>query len=1552
MTDTVDRAILEVSAVTTGIDEADAQVSKLGTTFTATETKLRGYGTNLEAVVAKIDPVTRANMALEAGQSRLNAAYESSIAKGMDAAKANDLLATGLTALTQKHEAALTRAAALSAGFGAVGSAAGALGADLAGLGTAHDGAGLKANQMREAMVLVHEMLSGNYRRAVGSATIELQNFGLMQPIVGALISPLGLTIGALAAVTVGLTAAFAMHSSSVQEVTDAYKLSGGAIGVGKSQLEEFAHAMADTGAVSVREARSIEAAVMTAGQVPAAALQTIADMAKDYAKVFTDGDLTKAAEDLAKAYLDPTKSAKELDDQLNILTASQLRQIEAMQGAGDKLGAFNVLQAALRDRIGETAKDVGYLEAAFRGMANAVSNAWDAVGSWGKKGTLQQQLDTLKAQSSSQSVDAAGNAYDNAPDKATLDKIANLQKLVDAEKAVAEADGEMQRQQLATKNAMDIAVSLDPQIAALDKMKGQLASLKAVQDNTYGAAPEQIKQIEDAQAGLTSAVNSYATAGQKALQMAQAQAAASSMQTDQAQIYLAVRQKQISLEGQALPQSEKDLQMQAARIQVQAQLSKQMNDAVAMAEQQAKANTDLANAAGQGDAATRKVAEAHAMEAAALRGAAALAAERIKQRNEEADAITHYTNETVSGLAKATQASTDMANAILAGHSAVVQAKADAYERAAVEKLGTEALITGTQAYKDRMAIMSAYNANQAANDNAAGASVLRSQQDRIALMQREIDLQGMAKEARDAELAQLQAMNDIESGRVTVGQDQVQTYINQQGQVAILSDKLDAIRKQEQQSEAINKQVAKDLTTYMSDALDKVMTSTGSKWSALWETMKAMALKTLSEIAAAAAVKTVIMPALVDVLGTVGSAVGVSSSSSATSTTSSSPSGGSLGAATAGSGAGGVMTMLSAGSIGAQLSGIGTGISTAIDGYGAAYLGLANSAGVGEFGPTLTANTGLLGSTTLSQALPFIGAGISAILDFTQGNVGGGVGTLGGAAIGTMIAPGIGTAIGALLGGIIGGMFGGGAPQNASGGKLSNLNSSGQLVITGNSPGENGGSTSGGAAMATTFNLATNEMLQAYGLTLPTGFNTNFMTSSKYGDWYAGFSGGAGDPGYGTGYKKNPTDVINSMMSGMIKDNILKSSDPLMATALKNSTATSYQDLANDLDFVKSLEATAAAAKGATDQLGNLRQSAQDAVTNGLSTLTTAMQKAATLGLSQQWTAAQAQTIRNQLNMVAPQTAPTQTAQTLANIQGTIDGLKQLNDALNLGISATEFTKALTNATDQVRIQYNQGIQNQIQAIEDPFAAAMTQLATDANMMRSEATSAGADMVAVEQLINDKRMALLQQQATTLQNWMTNQALGSTSSLSPSAKLSLAQSNFATALSAAQHSPDQTAVQNLTSAADALLQAGQAMYASSANYASLEQMTRTTLTQFAKGVGLPGFAAGGEFGGGVRIVGEHGPELEFTGPSRILSHEHSKALLAGGGGDHQTAAEVRALRQQVAQLQQALVAVTAQSGVAIRDAVMQGVQYQGDAARAAGRLAAAPGAAKVARR
>ena len=73
----------------------------------------------------------------------------------------------------------------------------------------------------------------------------------------------------------------------------------------------------------------------------------------------------------------------------------------------------------------------------------------------------------------------------------------------------------------------------------------------------------------------------------------------------------------------------------------------------------------------------------------------------------------------------------------------------------------------------------------------------------------------------------------------------------------------------------------------------------------------------------------------------------------------------------------------------------------------------------------------------------------------------------------------------------------------------------------------------------------------------------------------------------------------------------------------------------------------------------------------------------------------------------------------------------------------------------------------------------------------------------------------------------------------------------------------------------------------------------------------GVPAFAGGGSHSGGIRWVGENGPELEVTGPSRIFN---ASQLRASGGQQDNSAivAELRAIRQENAELRAELRAIT----------------------------------------
>ncbi len=132
-------------------------------------------------------------------------------------------------------------------------------------------------------------------------------------------------------------------------------------------------------------------------------------------------------------------------------------------------------------------------------------------------------------------------------------------------------------------------------------------------------------------------------------------------------------------------------------------------------------------------------------------------------------------------------------------------------------------------------------------------------------------------------------------------------------------------------------------------------------------------------------------------------------------------------------------------------------------------------------------------------------------------------------------------------------------------------------------------------------------------------------------------------------------------------------------------------------------------------------------------------------------------------------------------------------------------------------------------------------------------------------------------------------------------------AQADF-TIASAAARAGDQEAAGKLPELARAVADLGKTVAASKAEESLIIARTvgslRTTLDALNRfGIELPAFASGGWHDGGLRLVGERGPELEATGPARIYSFDQMRNLMGGAN----MAAELRALRAEVALLRQA---------------------------------------------
>ncbi|WP_417786769.1 tape measure protein [Stutzerimonas xanthomarina] len=84
----------------------------------------------------------------------------------------------------------------------------------------------------------------------------------------------------------------------------------------------------------------------------------------------------------------------------------------------------------------------------------------------------------------------------------------------------------------------------------------------------------------------------------------------------------------------------------------------------------------------------------------------------------------------------------------------------------------------------------------------------------------------------------------------------------------------------------------------------------------------------------------------------------------------------------------------------------------------------------------------------------------------------------------------------------------------------------------------------------------------------------------------------------------------------------------------------------------------------------------------------------------------------------------------------------------------------------------------------------------------------------------------------------------------------------------------------------------------------ANMKQWASAADKEAMKDRGIPGFASGGFHSGGLRLVGENGPELEVTGPSRIYNASQTAAMLGGGDSSAAIASLQRTVEGQSAAL------------------------------------------------
>lgn len=240
----------------------------------------------------------------------------------------------------------------------------------------------------REMLVLAHEIVTGNFKRAAGSVMVLGERMDWMSKIMSPTGAAIGIVVGALAALAVAL----AKGAAESTAFAHAIQLTGNYAGITEGQFNEMTHSIAASSGATIGNAREIAQAFVQGGRLSGAALES-ASVAAAKLSVLTGEKSETIVRSMEKMADGVDKWAMEANKQYHFVDAALYEHIKVLEEQGRTEQAEIVALEALNKHLGDLDKNLGYLEKAWKGVKDTASEAWDAMLSWGRKKTVDDQL-------------------------------------------------------------------------------------------------------------------------------------------------------------------------------------------------------------------------------------------------------------------------------------------------------------------------------------------------------------------------------------------------------------------------------------------------------------------------------------------------------------------------------------------------------------------------------------------------------------------------------------------------------------------------------------------------------------------------------------------------------------------------------------------------------------------------------------------------------------------------------------------------------------------------------------------------------------------------------------------------------------------------------------------------------------------------------------------------------------------------------------------------------------------------------------------------------
>ncbi|ENA8274780.1 phage tail tape measure protein, partial [Salmonella enterica] len=259
---------------------------------------------------------------------------------------------------------------------------------------------GLKSAQARrEIGVLIGELARGNFGALRGSGITLANRAGWIEQLMSPKGMMIGGIVGGIAAAIYGLGKAYYEGEKESEEFNKQLILTGSYAGKTAGQLNEMAKSIAGNG-VTQHDAAGVLAQVAGSGAFTGAAVDMVSRTAARMQEAVGQS-VDETIRQFRRLQDDPVNAAKELDQTLHFLTATQLEQIRVLGEQGRTADAAKIAMSAYSEEMNKRAGDVhdnlGWIERAWNAVGDAAKWAWDRMLDIGREDTLDEKIATLQ---------------------------------------------------------------------------------------------------------------------------------------------------------------------------------------------------------------------------------------------------------------------------------------------------------------------------------------------------------------------------------------------------------------------------------------------------------------------------------------------------------------------------------------------------------------------------------------------------------------------------------------------------------------------------------------------------------------------------------------------------------------------------------------------------------------------------------------------------------------------------------------------------------------------------------------------------------------------------------------------------------------------------------------------------------------------------------------------------------------------------------------------------------------------------------------------------